>query len=228
MILDENFDVEPLTDMAKDTSTNLSSLVPLDPERYAGIDHDRLLAYVVTRMNQINLSTTFENVTAAAYALFPSVFCLSGYPQYPDAARVNRTLLHGGPKYKNYLVGRATTGYELSERGKAAADQAQEMMASSSHGKSRRSRAPRVTAPRNVIERTEREVRESDAFRLWKAQEPIPTAEFYLFLHLFPGSEPAAVRENLKAMRNLLEGSADRDIADFIKSLATTFRKEID
>lgn len=90
-----------MSKVAIDASADLSTLTPIDPERYVEIDHDRLLAYVVTRMNALSLRVTFENVTAAAFALFPKVFCLSGYPQYPDAARVNRTLLHGGPKYKN-------------------------------------------------------------------------------------------------------------------------------
>jgi hypothetical protein len=208
---------------------DFTDLESIDSARYEGIDHDRLLAYVVKRLEELSIPVTFENVTVAAFRTFPVVFSLNGYPEYPDAARVNRTLLHGGPKYKNYLVGRATTGYELSERGRAAANDAYELIRNAD-GSRRFGRAARkrLMPARTVNDRMEREVRESGAFQLWKSNAIITPESFYVFLHLLPGSPKEAVKENYKAMRRLLQGSEDLEIASFFKTLSDSFKKELD
>jgi hypothetical protein len=203
---------------------DLNQFAAFEGDRYAGIDHDRLVAYVVKLLDERRIRTTFEHITVAAYRLFPNVFALEGFPEYPDAARVNRTLLHGGPKYRDYLTGRATTGYSLSIRGETAAKETAEMVSGSAGPRRHRGRAK---APRAFYERIEREVRTSDAFKSWHAKATVEIEDFYLFLHLLPGSTKAAVRENLKAIRSQLEDSKAEDIASFLGFIEQHFKEEI-
>lgn len=182
------------------------------------------MAYVVRRLDELGIRATFEHVVVAAFKLFPAVFSLEGYSQYPDAARVNRTLLHGGPKYRDYLTGRAVTGYALSTRGQTAAQETLEMISADGDVARRKGRAK---AARSFSERMEQEVRSSDAFRAWQSQGAIQSEDFYLFLHLFPGSPKTAVQDNFAIIRDHLKDSSDPEISIFLKAVADQFKKEL-
>ena len=101
------------------------SRLPTYPhESYRGVGLNDLLAYVVLFLEGQELATTFENITVAAHRMFPGKFSLVGYPQFPDATRVQLVILHLGPKYVGLLEGKKKTGYYLNARGREAAKSA--------------------------------------------------------------------------------------------------------
>ena len=67
---------------------------PASISGYEHISYDDLVTYVVYRLTAGNGSqTTFEDIVAEAYRLFPRRFRLRGYPEWPDSAVVNKSWL---------------------------------------------------------------------------------------------------------------------------------------
>lgn len=98
------------------------TLLPEYPhESYALIGLNDLLAYVVYFLEGQKQAVTFENITVASHRMFTAKFSLVGYPQFPDAARVQLVVLHLGPKYVGWLEGKKKIGYYLNARGREAA-----------------------------------------------------------------------------------------------------------
>ena len=84
---------------------------------YEHISYDDLVTYVVYRLTAGNGSqTTFEDIVAEAFKLFPRRFSLRGYPEWPDSAVVNKSWLRSRTD-KNYIVGSVKDGFRLTQRG---------------------------------------------------------------------------------------------------------------
>ncbi len=110
---------------ASDIIRNLKS-IPF--ENYSGISsREKLVVYTIKYLHDNNIKTTFDNVCVAAFKLFPEEFKLSSdYPEIPDIAGLNRTLMHLRPSERNFATGKPNTFYELTETGKALANQVEE------------------------------------------------------------------------------------------------------
>ena len=106
-----------------ESSALVEAFDPVAAEKYRDLSKDSLLCYAVTELKSISVPVTFENVTVAAFKLFPEHFSLVGFHNYPDASRVNRTLLHARPKYRDLIIGNATSGYTLTSKGESVARQ---------------------------------------------------------------------------------------------------------
>lgn len=100
---------------------DLMRISPKDSNSYKGVPLVNLVAYSLYWIQQWQLKATFEAATVLSWRLFPTAFSLVGFSQLPDAARVNRSLLQGQPKYRNVLTGTPTRGYHLNQRGEAIA-----------------------------------------------------------------------------------------------------------
>jgi len=91
---------------------------PLNEERYAHIDNDRLVLYVVDYLEENNVEPTFEKIVVAAYKLFPKRFSLLGFPQYPDAKTIYYPVMHGSYKKKGWLSGNMQSAFHLTSVGR--------------------------------------------------------------------------------------------------------------
>lgn len=94
-------------------------------EEYAGISsREKMAVYTIYYLANNNIPTTFDNVCVACYKFFPEEFKLSSdYPEYPDIAGLNRTLMHLRPSERNLATGKPNTSYVLTEQGLALAKQ---------------------------------------------------------------------------------------------------------
>lgn len=95
-------------------------LVKIAPKDEVGYDETSLPALVVYSLywlHQWDFRRSIEAITVLSWKLFPSKFSMVGWPEYPDKERINRSLLQGGPKYRNWLTGAASKGFSLNERG---------------------------------------------------------------------------------------------------------------
>lgn len=193
------------------------------PEKYENIDLDRLTTYGIKVLIDRKIPTTFESIVVALYRMFPSKFSLLGHPEYPDAARVNRALLHCLPKYRNYVAGGARRGYFLTNQGLGAAEETGRLL-----GGERQSegvRRKRASIPRAVADQFMREVSEAAAFRRFGAGELDQIDEYDLFrlLHAGPTTTSIELRHRLGLLETYAEQTARNDVHKFLIWLRSRF-----
>jgi len=201
----------------KDPLADISSF---EEHLYEGLDLDRLTAYGVRLLADRDLPVTFENVVVALFRLFPAKFSIVGYPQYPDAARVNRAILHCFPKYRNYLTGRASTGYRLTHQGEVAAEEAASVLAGAGKPAKRRR-----SAARGVADNFMREVSDSKAFADFTAGsfESIDLYDVTRLLHATPNSPSHVLRGNMEQLLTYSKETGREDILEFLTWARETF-----
>ena len=98
---------------------------------YERISYDDLVTYVVYRLtadNGPNFQTTFEDMVAEAFRLFPKRFSLRGYPEWPDSAVVNKSWLRSRTD-KKYIVGSVKDSFRLTQRGLEVAQRVEKQLA---------------------------------------------------------------------------------------------------
>ena len=194
----------------------LSDLGPYPWDRYENIDLDRLASFGIRVLDERGLRPTFELVVVVLFRMFPEKFGIVGFPEYPDAARVNRALLHCLPKYRNYLTGSAKTGYRLTYAGQGAAEETKELLEGSAlPGAGKRQRP---SAPRTVAENFMRDVRSSDAYKLFAEgnTDRIGRYELLRVLHADSETDRAILRRRLQELAGYSEQSNSHDVAKFL------------
>jgi hypothetical protein len=205
------------------TSKFLDQISAFDLPRYQGLSTTDLLVFAASVLAQHEHRLTYEVLVVAAYRYFPDSFSLVGFPQYPDASRVNRTLLQCQPKYRNLMRGSASSQYVLTELGIHRASEVAQHLS----GQMPKQKRARRSRPRAILDRIEQELRTSAAFSSWRAGEQIADYDFYHLLHLVPGSSKASIRENYDAIAGVARASLDQDIAPFLGAVEAQFPKEL-
>jgi hypothetical protein len=81
-----------------------------------------LTAYALHWLTVWEIPTLYENVCVLCARLFPTQFSLKGFPQIPDANRVNRSLLQMRPKYRGFATSDPRRGVFLTGKGQEAAN----------------------------------------------------------------------------------------------------------
>ena len=94
-------------------------LEAVDLSKYEDVDLDRLVMYSIGQLEKIGVELTFENAVMASFKLFPKKFSLLGFPDYPDANRVEKRLRDFTSKVKPWLTGKIKQGFVITERGRA-------------------------------------------------------------------------------------------------------------
>ena len=92
--------------------------------QYAGISsREKLVVYAIKFLTEHGIDTTFDYVCVTAFKLFPEEFKLSSeFPEFPDIAGLNRTLMHLRPEDRDLATGKTNTNYQLTKKGQALAD----------------------------------------------------------------------------------------------------------
>lgn len=106
----------------------IRNLKPFKFEEYSKISsREKMAVYAIKYLADNGIPTTFDNVCIACYKFFPDEFKLSQeFPEYPDIAGLNRTLMHLRPSERNLATGKPNGSYELTENGRKLATQVQE------------------------------------------------------------------------------------------------------
>lgn len=86
------------------------------PSAYINMSYDDLLVYSLFELQSSNEHTTFENLVAKCYGLFPKRFQLPGYPNWPDASLVERSWLRCRTD-KGLIYGSKSKGFTLTSKG---------------------------------------------------------------------------------------------------------------
>jgi hypothetical protein len=207
---------------------SVEDMHPFDPAVYQSIGLNDLLAYVVNWLREDGHLPTFETITVVAHRLFPSKFSLVGYPEYPDAARIQLVILHLGPKYVGWLEGKKKTGYHLNDAGAEAARRVVQRLqtpistgdtASTQHQYAQQDNLAARTATETRLAR----IRRSQSYRLYQegqlsSLEDVSLAwdTFQLFINADQLTKAHSYREIKKAAQD----HNDKEVLDFLGWIA--------
>lgn len=146
----------------------VEKFAPFPEDAYQGMDLTGLATFAINRLQELQIPITFENLVVALFKLFPEKFSLEGFEQYPDAARVGRTLLQLGPKYRNWARGSVQKGFVLTESGLTKSAKVGSILVSGLPH-TRAQAAQRPVTPRTMdLNKELKALEESVLFQKWK------------------------------------------------------------
>jgi len=195
----------------------------MDPSTHRGIGLDELVTYALFSLSRQGSDTTFENVVAQAFSLFPERFALRGFPQWPDSAVVNKSWLRCRSD-KQYIVGSVKDGFRLTPKGLEVAERLARILEVGAH-MPRRS-GSEATETRTREGRLVRSLEESEAFKVWQATETLDHMsdyDFYETLMCTNESSPSVLRANLQQFRHASEVYQRSDLVRFLESSERRF-----
>ncbi|MHB8071465.1 MAG: hypothetical protein ACYDHF_05900 [Candidatus Cryosericum sp.] len=93
----------------------IACLKPYPVASYSTIDIDGLVVFAAVEAHDLGIPLSLENLIVVSFKLFPGRFALDGYPEYPDATRIEKSLWRSKGK-KRWLEGKTRHGYVISDR----------------------------------------------------------------------------------------------------------------
>jgi hypothetical protein len=87
---------------------------------YKNMTLDHLLVFAVRRVLSQREACTFERLVCECYRLFPDKFAFQRYPEWPDAARIDKAWRRCRAD-KGWLAGSVKEGFRLTRSGEMAA-----------------------------------------------------------------------------------------------------------
>ena len=191
---------------------------------YEHISYDDLVTYVVFRLtagNGPNAQTTFEDIVAEAFKLFPKRFSLRGYPQWPDSAVVNKSWLRSRTD-KKYMVGSVKDGFRLTQRGLEVAERIEQQLKQAPIKGSRIIKSELRTRSGRLLRSVER----SQPYQAFmKAGNVSNMTEYDLadVLLALPDTPPSRLTSNLEQFRDAARLYDRQDIQNFLSALEDQF-----
>lgn len=194
-------------------------------EAYTNLDLAGLAAYALKRLQDLQIPTTFENIVVALFRLFPSKFALVGYPEWPDAARVGRTLLQLGPKYRNWARGSVSTGFILTHAGEGKASAIAAALVTGKGTSRANPGRPRTMDLSSEMESIER----SALFAKWqekKLSEGEPR-ELFDLLGAYAYAPKRALSDRLQALERTAKQLERKDMTRFLADVRARFSDQL-
>lgn len=210
----------------------LEDMKAFPSEAYANIDLTGLAAFVLHFFHTQNVPTTFENIVIAVYKMFPEKFCLVGFQEYPDSARVGRTLLQLGPKYRNWARGSVQKGFVITERGLEKVQKVKDALESNREKKQK----PFATEKKNAsrartmdISQELAAIESSQLFGKWKkgALVEAKLIDLVNLLGVYAYTPAKVLKDRLSALENIAIQQNHKTMADFIRSVKKHFSQDL-
>jgi len=205
--------------------SDLNDISPFPESSYAAIDLTGLAAFTLFWLQDRHIPATFENIVVASFKMFPLKFSLEGFPDYPDAARVGRTLLQLGPKYRNWARGSVQKGFVLTESGLQKVRKVEHELGAPRHGQEPQL-AKRAPSPRTMdLGKELRPIEESPLFENWRAGEMNEGATLDLLnmLGAYAYTPPRALRDRVTVLENAAAQLDRPDLVEFLRAVRKTF-----
>lgn len=202
---------------------------PYPDGSYANIDLTGLATFTIKRLQELQIPTTFENLVVALFKLFPTKFSLEGFVEFPDAARVGRTLLQLGPKYRNWARGSVQKGFALTEGGVEKAIHVGAILVSgAAPGKAQSTR--RQALPRTMdLTKEMKGIEISSLFQKWKAGKlgEGDSIEFFDLLGAYAYTPVRALRARTELLENTARELGRDDVLEFLRSVRQRFAEHL-
>ena len=205
------------------TKKILTGLKQLPVANYDKFDLDRLVAYTLFILEENRVPLYFDFIAVGLFRLFPSKFSMANFQQYPDTNRISKSLRRlTDQKRKNWATGNVENGFHLTDLGQEMAKQVSNslknpllkkdqklIIVSKSRGKS----------PSDDIQ----EIRVSEAFKKWLANEEVNNHEFFAFLKAAPYTPKHLLIEHLKRLKFSATTTKDKEVLKFLFWLENKF-----
>jgi hypothetical protein len=192
---------------------------------YREVDLTGLAAFSILRLHELNVPMTFENLVVALFKLFPAKFSLVDFAQYPDAARVGRTLLQLGPKYRNWARGSVQKGFVLTEAGVAKARSVANVIAGANVPKHQRTQHKPL--PRTMdLSKDISTIEQSALYRKWINDGKISQSnsmELFDLLGAYAYTPSRVLRDRLKLLESTAIQVNRPDIVEFLNVVRKEF-----
>lgn len=198
---------------------------PYPEELYADIALAALAAFAVSRLGDLHIPNTFENLVVTLFKLFPSKFSLVGFKQYPDAASVGRTLLQLGPKYRNWARGSVQKGFVLTDAGNAKAVDVAKILSGIITVEPKRAKQQN-SRPRTMdLSKDIRAIEESLLYRQWKSGSIPHTNSLELFdlLGAYAYTPSRVLKGRMKMLETIATEFERPDILEFLSAIRKEF-----
>jgi len=209
-----------LNELRRIMNKKMKELISFESKRYEGIDLDRLVIYAMVRLENLGIELSLENIIVGTYKLFPTKFSLVGYPEYPDATRVEKCLWRCKGSKRNWIGGKTPHGYQTNEKTKSIASRVEVQLKGSTPEPQRR--AYRIRRKENII----RETITSPAYLKFTSgkQETVTEADFCYLLQGTLDSSHEILRENLLSLKRVAEELQRPEIVGFLSWIENRFR----
>jgi len=185
-------------------------------QAYEGIGLDDLVVYCASRILQGGEECTFPRLVAECFLCFPAKFSLPGYPEWPDAVRVNKCWLRCRTD-RGWLTGSVQAGFRLTAEGEAIARRVSEQL---------QVRAP-VTKRRPAARPRDRSVaglefiRSSEPFKAYERNQgriEIDEMELRSLLGARMETPVRVLKENWRYFVNVATRSGDKAVRQFLEA----------
>ena len=200
----------------------VESLQQRTSNSYSSIGLDHLIVFTVDKLSAMNVDLSFENITAAAYKMFPGKFSMSGYPEYPDGKRVHDAIFHCTYKTKRWILGKKKHGYLLSEKGRIAVQETEKML----DGEVTTSRKGQTRSQTRTKEALFVEIRATAAFKKFSAGviDTISDAEFCYMLQGTLDTSCEALNRNMDTLLVYANDLNDSEMKSVLSALQKHFK----
>lgn len=185
------------------------------PGLYEGIGYDELTNYAIYSLIRKGMETTFENIVAEAFTLFPRRFSLRGYPEWPDSAVVNKSWLRCRTD-KHYIEGSVKEGFRLTPKGLKVAEEMEARLvgrkvenANKEIKAELRTRAGRLLS---ALENAKAYIRYRDTGELADVKDH----ELKDMLLLMPDSDAKAIKHNIELFKQAADLYQRRDVLELL------------
>ena len=193
---------------------------------YERISYDDLVTYVVYLLTAGNgTRTTFEDIVAKAFELFPKRFSLRGYPHWPDSAVVNKSWLRSRTD-KKYIVGSVKDGFRLTQRGLQVAQRVEHKLQEKPAKGSQKLQSELRTISGRLLKSIDR----STSFLRYQRtgqMEHIGESDLFDILLTMPDASPRKLSSNLEQFKDAASLYARDDIHNFLADLETKFSHKL-
>lgn len=200
---------------------NLNEIDALPEETYHNLDIDRLIVYAMVYLEKKDIQLTLENIVVGAYKLFPYKFSLFGFPEYPDCARVEKSLWRSRGKERQWLGGKTRQGYSLTRRSYMIAEEVSKDL-------SNEKEIQIIVKESTHLRRWEKIVKElekSSAYEKFKNKrgDSITESEFCYVLQATLDSPKKILNENLVTLKMIAQDLNYQEVGDFLDILEIKF-----
>jgi len=185
-----------------------------DKNAYLNLGLDELVIYAVKEVLKTKKVCTFEDMVVTCFKLFPAVFSLHGYPQYPDSLRVNKAWWRCRTD-RGWLSGNVKSGFVLTPLGEKIASQVELKLHAGIVSKKK------ITKPRTRDEAIITHLKQHPLFNKYLADRKnftISEGEFRSLLMCTLETPECVIKSSLNELKTILKNCDEKDLLEFIET----------
>jgi hypothetical protein len=192
-----------------------------NPKLYMRLSQDDLVTVSLYFVLESGDTPTFEKLVAECFERFPQRFALLGYPQWPNAAVINKSWLRCRTD-KKLITGNVAGGFNLTPSGKHLVEKTLVRLNAKPISSMSLKKGDKQTMEGRVVERIEK----SPAYEKFQETKSLDDTTEYEASDLFYAtmeSTPEILLKNYEIMLQHLQNYNREDLIEFVKKIREKF-----